>query len=59
MKWPLKINQEPVSFERQLLKLFIFSVIFLTLLTSLLTAWQTSEKLRFNTIETGKPSLSG
>lgn len=44
---------QPKSFERQLLNIFILSIISLTLLTSLLTAWQTSQTLRKNTMETG------
>ncbi len=54
MKVLLNTKKKPVSFESQLLKLFIISVICLTLLTSLLTAWQTSQQLKLNTIDTGQ-----
>lgn len=39
-----------VSFKRQLLTIFVFSIIFLTLITSILTAWQSSQMLRKATI---------
>jgi len=56
-KSPLN-KYQPISFEQQLLKIFIISVISLTLLTSLLTAWQTSQTLRKNTIDTGEQVTS-
>lgn len=40
------------SFKQQLLSMFVISVILLTLITSLLTAWQTSRTLKENTIDT-------
>ena len=53
MEKTLIARNHPISFERQLLKIFILSVILLTFSSSLLTAWQTSQTLRKNTIETG------
>ena len=43
------INQ--VSFKRQLLSILVVGVILLTLVTSILTAWQTSKTLRKSTID--------
>jgi len=40
-----------VSFKRQLLTIFVISIIFLTLATSTLTAWQSSQTLRETTID--------
>lgn len=40
------------SFKRQLLTLLIVSIVMITIITSLLTAWQTSQTLRENTIDT-------
>jgi len=45
---------QQASFKRQLIRIFITSVIFLAIFTSVLTAWQTSETFRKNTIETGR-----
>ena len=44
-----KITQ--ASFKRQLLTLLVVSVMLLTVITSILTAWQTSQTLRKNTID--------
>ncbi|MEW6983728.1 sensor histidine kinase [Colwelliaceae bacterium 6471] len=41
------------SFKRQLLFIFTASVIILAITTSFVTAWQTSQKIRKSTIETG------
>jgi signal transduction histidine kinase len=41
---------QQVSFKRQLLTIFILSITFLTLITSVLTAWQSSQTLRKTTI---------
>lgn len=49
-------NQETsiyhASFKRQLLTLLVVSIVMITIITSLLTAWQTSQTLRENTIDT-------
>jgi len=47
-------TSQPISFERQLLKVFVGSIILLTLISSLLTAWQTSDTLRKNTMDNGQ-----
>jgi len=39
-----------ISFKKQLLTIFVFSIIFLTLVTSVITAWQSSQVLRATTI---------
>lgn len=44
-----KITQ--ASFKRQLLTLLVVSVILLTIISSILTAWQTSKTLKENTID--------
>ncbi len=41
------------SFKRQLITLFVLSVILLAIVTSVLTAWQTSQTLRQSTISNG------
>ena len=40
-----------ISFKRQLLTIFVFSIIILTLITSTLTAWQSSRTLKEATID--------
>ncbi|MCI2284640.1 hypothetical protein L3081_16145 [Colwellia sp. MSW7] len=40
------------AFKRQLLTLLIVSIFMITIITSLLTAWQTTQTLRENTIDT-------
>ncbi len=42
---------QKVNFKRQLLTIFVVSIIFLTLATSTLTAWQSSQTLRETTID--------
>ncbi len=50
----MQIKQTPlsqrVSFKRQLLTIIVVSIILLTLITSILTAWQLSQILRKTTI---------
>ncbi|MFT5298416.1 MAG: two-component system sensor histidine kinase BarA, partial [Colwellia sp.] len=52
MLMPLKQHtvKQQVSFKRQLLTIVVVSIIFLTLITSILTAWQSSQTLRKTTI---------
>ena len=50
-----QLKQRPitsqVSFKRQLLTIFVISIVFLTLVTSTLTAWQSSQTLKKITID--------
>ena len=50
---PSKQNtvKPPASFKRQLLTIIVVSIILLTLITSTLTAWQSSQTLRKTTID--------
>ena len=41
------------SFKRQLVSFFVVSISLLAILTSIITAWQTSQQIRQSTIETG------
>jgi len=41
------------SFKRQLISFFVVSVSILAIVTSVITAWQTSQQIRISTIETG------
>ena len=52
MLMPLKQHtvKQQVSFKRQLLTIIVVSIILLTLVTSILTAWQSSQTLRKTTI---------
>jgi len=45
-----KFTPPQISFKKQLLTIFVFSIIFLTLVTSVITAWQSSQVLRATTI---------
>ena len=53
MLMPLKQHtvKPQVSFKRQLLTIVVVSIILLTLITSILTAWQSSQTLRKTTID--------
>jgi len=46
--------RKPTSFKRQLLNIIGISVFLLAILTSVLTAWKTSQVLRVNAINTGQ-----
>jgi signal transduction histidine kinase len=53
MKYNKSHKIKHLSFKRQLLSILVVSVFLLTIITSTLTAWQTSQTLRESTIDNG------